>query len=48
MKQPWHSEAYVTLAHAWAHLIMYHTPVDQEAVSILIEAAYQIREEAKR
>ena len=42
MNQPWHTEAYVILSHAWAHLIMYHVPVDQDAVKILLEAARQV------
>lgn len=48
MKHSWHTEAYVILSHAWAHLIMYHVPVDQDAVKILLEAARQVRAEATR
>ena len=49
MNQPWHTEAYVILSHAWAHLIMYHVPVDQDAGQDSgLEAARQVRAEATR
>ena len=44
-KQPWHTEGYVLLSHAWSHLIMQHGTIENDAINILIDAARAVRRE---